>query len=211
MRQELIKTEVLRLVIGSSLLWAAALLAQDNAATNNSKNFGNDLSTNSGINSTSATVTNAPARSYPRVLAGEQLLLAPGLEEKLKLTDAQRTELRTIEDDFANTSQEYKVANQPRIDAALEANRQAFASKDTARIQAAHTQLQEVWEGLQPYRVAALNRFKLLLTPDQLKILDDPKNQWRGNHAAPGNVRSRNEPHRNTSVVIPPTHRNHRI
>ena len=79
------------------------------------------------------------------------------------------------------------MANQPRIDAAHEANRQARASKDPAQIQAAHSQLQAVWAGLQPDRVAALNRVKPLLTPDQLKIMDDPKNQARDTHAIGAN------------------------
>jgi Spy/CpxP family protein refolding chaperone len=102
----------------------------------------------------------------------------------MKLTDAQRTELKPIEDDFANTSREFKTANQPRIDAAQEANRQARASKDTAQIQAARTQLQQVWAGLQSYRVTAVAKIKPLLTPDQLTVLEDPKNQWREDHAA---------------------------
>ena len=173
------KTKLILLTLGSSLLCVPVVLAQSNSATNNSQNFGRNLSTNSGINSTTASVTNSPTRNYPGALVDELPLLAPGLKEKLKLTDVQRVELKLIEDDFAKTRQEYKVANQPRIDAAHEANLQARASKDPARIQAAHTQLQQVWAGLEPDRVAALNQVKPLLTPDQLKILDDPKNQWR--------------------------------
>ena len=123
---------------------------------------------------------------------GEQSLLPPGLKEKMKLTDAQRAELKQIEDDFAKTSQEYQKANQPRIDAAQEANRQARVAKDTARIQAARAQLQQVWAGLQPYRDAAVIRVKPLLTPAQLTVLEDPKNQWRENHAAEANDPSAN-------------------
>jgi Spy/CpxP family protein refolding chaperone len=118
---------------------------------------------------------------------GERSLLPPGLKEKLKLTDAQRTELKPIEADFAKTCQEYQTANQPRIDAAQEANRQARASKDTAQIEAARKQLQQVWAGLRPYREAAVNQIRPLLTPDQLAILDDPKNQWRENHGQEAN------------------------
>jgi hypothetical protein len=110
----------------------------------------------------------------------------------MRLTEEQKTELKPIEDDFANTSQEYKVANQPRIDAAQEANRQARASKDKAQIQSARNQSQQVWAGLQPYRVAAVTKIKPLLTPDQLKILDDPKNQWRENQADEANDPSAN-------------------
>jgi hypothetical protein len=57
-------------------------------------------------------------------------------------------------------------------------------SKDTAQIQAARQQLQQVWAGLQPYRETAIKQVKPLLTPEQLKVLEDPKNQWRENHAA---------------------------
>jgi Spy/CpxP family protein refolding chaperone len=123
---------------------------------------------------------------------GERSLLPPGLKEKMKLTDEQRADLKPIEDDFANTSQQYQIANQPRIDAAQEANRQARASKDAAQIQAARNQLQQVWAGLQPDREAAVNKIKPLLTPDQLKVLDDAKNQWRENHAAEANDPSAN-------------------
>jgi hypothetical protein len=180
------KTKLILLTLGSSLLSASALLGQNNSGANNAQNFGNNLSTNAGINSTTATVTNAPTRNAPRALAEERLLLAPGLKAKLQLTDAQRTELKPIEDDFASTSQGYRVANQPRIEAAHEAIRQARTSKDTAQIQAAQTQLQQVWAGLQPYRETAVNRVRPLLTPEQLKTLDDPKNQWRGTSAAQG-------------------------
>lgn len=123
---------------------------------------------------------------------GEQSLLPPGLKEKLKLTEAQRTELKPFEDDFAKTSLEYQIANQPRIDAAIEANRQARASKDVTQIQTARAQLQQVWAGLQPDRTATVTKFKPLLTPEQIKILEDPKNQWRENHADQANDPSAN-------------------
>jgi Spy/CpxP family protein refolding chaperone len=123
---------------------------------------------------------------------GERCLLLPGLKEKLKLTAEQRTELKLVEDDFANTSQQYKAANQPRIDAAQESNRQARLSKDTAQIQAARSQLQQVWAGLQPYRETAVKQIRPLLTPEQLEVLENPKNQWRENHAAEANDPSAN-------------------
>ena len=173
------KTKLILFVFSSSLLLAApALLGQDNFSVNLSTNLATNLSTN-----LSSPVTNAQTRKYQRAWEGEQLVLPPGLKEKMKLTEAQKTELKPIENDFANTSQEYKVANQPRIAAANEASRQARAAKDNAQIQAARTQLQLVWAGLQPYRVAAVTRIKPLLTPEQLTVLEDPKNQWREDHA----------------------------
>ena len=124
--------------------------------------------------------------------SGERCLLSAGVKEKLKLTAGQRTELEPIERDFAKTSQEYQAANQPRIDAAQESNRQARLSKDTGQIQAARSQLQQVWAGLQPYRVAAVKQIRPLLTPEQLEVLENPKNQWRENHTAEANDPSAN-------------------
>ena len=118
---------------------------------------------------------------------GEHGLLPPGLKEKLRLTDEQRTELRPIEDDFAKTSEQYEVANKPRIEAALEAERLARVTKDAGQIESARKQLQQIWAGLQSYRDAAVIKIKPLLTPDQITILDDPKNQWHENHGNEAN------------------------
>ena len=174
------KTKLTLLAISSSLLLAApALLAQDTNAY--------------GTNTTALTQTVKYQKAFENDRSlGERSLLPPGLKEKLKFTDKQRTELKPIEDDFANTCQQYQTANQPRIDAAEEANRQARASKDTTQIQAARKQLQQVWAGLRPYREAAVKQIKPLLTPDQITILEDPKNQWRENHAAEVNDPSAN-------------------
>ena len=168
------KTKLTLLAISSSLVLAApALLAQD-------------ITTNTNTLPLTQTVKYQAALENDRSL-GERSLLPPGLKEKLKLTEEQRTELKPIEDDFANTSQQYQKANQPRIDAAQEASRQARESKDTAQIQAARIQLQQVWAGLQPYREAAVKQIKPLLTPDQLKLLEDAKNQWHESHADQAN------------------------
>jgi hypothetical protein len=118
---------------------------------------------------------------------GECSLLPPGLKEKLRLTDEQRAELQPIEADFAKTCLEYQAANQPRIDAAQEANRQARESKNTERVQAARRQLQNVWAGLQPYRNESVRQAKQLLTPDQIVVLEDADNQWRENHGSEAN------------------------
>ena len=166
-------------IISSSLVLATpALLAQD---------------TNTNTNSLPLTQTVKYQKAFENDRSlGEQSLLPPGLKEKLKLTDEQRGELKPIENDFANTCQQYQIANQPRIDAAQEANRQARESKNTAKIEAARKQLQQVWAGLQPDREAAVKQIKPLLTPDQLKVLDYAKNQWRENHADEANDPSAN-------------------
>jgi hypothetical protein len=171
------KTNLTLFVMSSSLvLLTPALLAQN---------------TNTNALPLTQTVKYQAVSENDRSL-GERCLLPAGLQEKLRLTAQQRTELKPIEQDFAKTSQEYQVANQPRIDAAHEANRQACVSKDTAQIQAARSQLQQVWAGLLPYREAAVERIKPLLMPEQLAILEDPKNQWRENHANEANDPSAN-------------------
>ena len=173
------KTKLTLLAISSSVVLAVpALLAQD-------------ITTNTNTLPLTETVKYQKAFENDRSL-GEFSLLPPGLKEKLKLTDEQRGELKPIENDFAKTCQEYQTANQPRIDAAQEANRQARESKDTAKIEAARKQLQQVWAGLRPYRETAVKQIKPLLTPDQLVILEDPKNQWRENHGSEVNDPSAN-------------------
>ena len=172
------RTKLTLLAISSSLVLAApALLAQD-------------TNTN-GTNTFTQTWKYQKAFENDRSL-GEQSLLPPGVKEKLQLTDEQRSELKPIEVDFAKTCWEYQKANQPRIDAAEEAIRQARAAKDTAQIEAARKQLQAVWAGLLPYRVTAVTQIRPLLTPDQLAILDDPKNQWHENHGQEANDPSAN-------------------
>jgi hypothetical protein len=173
------KTRLTLLAIGSSLVLAApALLAQNTNTNTNSLPL-------------TQTVKYQEALENDRSL-GERSLLTPGLKEKMKLTDEQRVELKPIEDDFANTSKQYQTANQPRIDAAQEAIRRARESKDTTQIQAARQQLQAVWAGLQRYRDTAVIHIKPLLTPDQITILEDAKNQWRENHADEANDPSAN-------------------
>jgi hypothetical protein len=123
---------------------------------------------------------------------GERALFPPGVKEKMKLTKAQKIEMKPIENDFANTSEQFQKENQQNIDAAKLANQQARASKNAAQIQAARKQLQDIWLGLKSAREAGINQIKPLLTPDQLVILMDEKNQWRENHADEANDPSAN-------------------
>lgn len=169
---------VLFVASGSFLSGAANLFAQDTNAVTNALPL-------------NQTVKYQVALESDRSL-GERCLLLPGLKEKLRLTDEQRAELKPIEDDFASTSAQYQTANQPRIDAALDANLRARESKDAAQIQSARQQLQDVWAGLQPYRDASVKEIKPLLTPDQITILEDPNNQWRENHGNEANDPSAN-------------------
>jgi len=171
------KTNLTLLLFGGSLVLATPALQAQNTNTNTLP--------------LTQTLKYQAALEKDRSL-GERSILPPGLKEKLRLTGEQRAELEPIEADFAKTSQEYQAANQPRIDAAQEANRQARVSKDTAQIQAARQQLQQVWAGLQPYREAAVKLVKQLLTPDQLEVLEAPKNQWREHHVAEANDPSAN-------------------
>jgi hypothetical protein len=166
-------------LMGSALLLAAPALPAQNTITNT-----NSLPL-------TQTVKYQEALAKDRSL-GEQSLFPPGLKEKLKLTKEQRADLEPIEADFAQTVQEYQAANQPRIEAALAANRRAREAKDNGQIQDARKQLQAVWAGLQKYRDSAVEKTRPLLTPDQITILDDAKNQWHENHVAEANDPSAN-------------------
>ena len=145
------KTRFALIAIGSSLLLGTTPLPAQNTGTNS-------LPLNQ-------TVKYQLALENDRTL-GELALLPPGLKEKLQLTDEQRGELKPIEDDFAKTSREYQAANQPRIDAAQEANRQARASKDAAKIQAARKQLLqffEAWGVMDPDTIRGRRKLSALL------------------------------------------------
>jgi hypothetical protein len=171
------RTKLTLLVVGGALLLAApALRAQI---------------TNTNSVPLTQTVKYQTALENDRSL-GERALLPPGLKEKMRLTDDQRAELKPIEDDFATTSLQYQMSNQPRITAALEAERQARASSDPGQMQVAREQLQQVWAGLQSDRDTAIVHVRPLLTPDQIIILDDPKNQWHENHGHEANDPSAN-------------------
>jgi hypothetical protein len=165
------KTKIVLLVISSSLLSAMpALLAQNTNA--------NALPpTNTNSVPVTETARYQAALEHDRSL-GQRAVFPPGLKEKMKLTSTQRTELKPFEEEFANTSEQYRAANQSRIHDAQEAGRRARASKNAAQIQAARKQLQDIWVGLRRDREAAIHRIKPLLTPEQLRILEDEQNQW---------------------------------
>jgi len=170
------KTKLALLAVGALLLAAPALRAQ---------------TTNTNSIPLTQTVGYQTALENDRSL-GERALLPPGLKEKMRLTDDQRAELKTIEDEFAVTSLQYQMANEPRISAALEAERQARAINDPGQIQVAREQLQQVWAGLQSDRDTAIIHVRPLLTPDQIIILDDPKNKWHESHGHEANDPSAN-------------------
>jgi hypothetical protein len=172
------KTFIRFVLPGSLWLITLTLLAQRN--TNNTL-----------LPPLNLTVSYQPAQENDRS-QGERGLLPPGLKEKMELTSDQKAGLKPIEDDFADTSAQYQAANQPRIDAAQEANRRARATQDAGQIQAARKQLQDVWAGLQPDRDAAVVKIKPMLTPEQIKMLEDPANQWPENHGAETNIPSSN-------------------
>jgi Spy/CpxP family protein refolding chaperone len=169
------KTKITLLVISSSLVLATPVLLAQNTNTN-----ALPLLTNTNAVPLKETSKYQAALENDRSL-GQRGMLPPGVKEKMKLTNAQRTELKAFEDDFANTSKQYQAANQSRIDAAQESNRRARALKDPAQIRATRKQLHDIWVGLQRDREAAVYRIKPLLTPDQIKVLEDTKNQWREN------------------------------
>jgi hypothetical protein len=168
------KAELALLAISSLIVLAATVApAQDNLINTNSLPLNQTVKYQNALENDRS--------------KGERALLPPGLKEKLKLTDEQRDELKPIEDDFAKTAKQYQTANQGRIDAALESERQARLSKDPDKIAGARHQLQLAWAGLQPYRVAGVKAVAPLLTPDQVAILEDARNQWRENHGSEAN------------------------
>lgn len=172
------KTKITLLLLGGTLsLLTPSLRAQ--ITNSNSHPF---LLTNTNSPALNGNLSYQPDLAHERTL-GERSMLPAGLKQKMKLTLAQRTELKPIEDEFAKTCKLYRTANQSRIDAAQEAAQKARLSKDPARIQLARLRLQNIWVGLQRDRESAVQQIKRHLTPEQLKILEDPTNQWRENQA----------------------------
>ena len=83
------KVKLTLFALGSSLLLVAPALRAQNTNTN--------------------TLPLAQTLKYQVALEnerslGERSLLPPGLKEKMRLTDAERAELKPIEDEFANTA-----------------------------------------------------------------------------------------------------------
>jgi len=183
------KKAFIRFAISSSLLLAAlTLLAQSHTTNTLSPPLNVTVMISPPLN---LTMKHQAAPENDR-FQGERGLLPPGLKENMHLTSDQKAGLKPIEDDFADTSAAYQTANQSRIDAALEANRRARQTQDAGQIQTARKQLQDVWAGLQPYRDASVEKIKPLLTPEQIKMLEDPANQWHENHGAEANDPSSN-------------------
>jgi len=176
------KIKIALIVVSSSLLLNMQALRAQNTATNALPAPGTNAVPRPSTNAVPATETAKyqAAVEHDRSL-GQRAIFPPGLKEKMKLTSAQRTELKSFEEEFANTTKQYQAANQSRIDDAQEASRRARASKNPAQIQAARKQLHDIWVGLQRDREAAVYRIKPVLTPDQLRVLEDAKNQWREN------------------------------
>jgi hypothetical protein len=162
---------------GLILLTATVALGQQNLATNLSENVAVNNATSLATNVAPSAPTNAPV--VTAIPERGQPLLSPEEKDLLKFTSDQQPKLKTIEDDFAKTRQEFITANQARIDGANDAFAQALISKDESRIQLANTQLEMAWAGMKPERIAAMNRIKALLTPDQLKVFDEQLNLAR--------------------------------
>ncbi|MBC8000965.1 MAG: hypothetical protein H7X97_00135 [Opitutaceae bacterium] len=177
------KANLTLIAVSSMLLTTAPELLAQNTNTN--------LAAVANTIPLTQTVKYQAAVEHDRAL-GQRSLLPPGLKERMILTKAQRAELKAFEDDFANTSQKYQATNKLLISNAQEAMRQARITKDPAQIAAARTQLQQLWVGLQPYRADGVTKIKPLLTPDQLKILEAPDNQWNENHTDEANDPSEN-------------------
>jgi hypothetical protein len=172
---------VMLLAVTASSLPAqnAAQSVAGNAATNTAGN----AATNVAINTATAVSSDTPATNQPSIKMDKaaDALFPFGLKPRLRLTDAQKADVKTIEADYVQAVLEYKRANQARIDAANEALQKAVAANDAAQIQAARAQQELAWQGLRAARLSAIAKLKLSLTPSQVKLVDDPKLQWRDN------------------------------
>jgi Spy/CpxP family protein refolding chaperone len=91
----------------------------------------------------------APHREGPREWSkGSLPLVPPLLAEKLNLTEDQKTKIKTIEESFTKTQQEYMAAHKEEIEAARKAMEKAMAP-------------------LHEQRKAAMEQVKSLLTEEQ--------------------------------------------
>lgn len=165
-------TRTLLLISGLALAMLPVVAQQlaTNVAVNTATNVAVNTATSLATNFAPTAVTNTYLSD--RIPEIGQPLLSDSLRDRLQLSSLQVAELSTIEGDFAKTVREYQVANQSRLDAAYEADRQARIAKNDARLKAAWEQYELVWSGLQPERTAALARVKPLLTPAQLKVFE---------------------------------------
>ena len=168
-----------RLLLGALLIVTSA--PAQNLATNLAENAATNVAVNAAAPPLIDSETNAAGRSPSKPAEATDLLFPPGLKSRLRLTDAQQTEVKAIERDYTQAVLEYKRANQPRIEAAQEALQKATAANDPAQLQAARAQLDLAWQGLRATRLSAIAKTKLLLTPAQAKLIDDPKVHWNGN------------------------------
>lgn len=166
------KTRHALLLSGGFILLSATIAsAQQNLATNVAVNSAINAANSLATNIASSVPTNAPPPEG--VTEYGQPLLSEELKDRLRLSSLQRAELKVIEDDFDETRFEYHTANQARIEAAYEANRQARLAKDDARILASREQFELVWASMKPEREAALVKVKRVLTPEQLKFFGE--------------------------------------
>jgi len=99
-----------------------------------------------------------PHGDAPRV---SFFLIPPQIFEKLNLTEDQKTKLKSIDETFGKTQQEYIAAHKDEIDAARKAMETAMA-------------------GLQEQRKAAMEQVKSLLTQEQVDMIQSKKGTVRG-------------------------------
>lgn len=147
------KSTIITLVIGSALVLATASLRAE------------------GTNSTPP-----PSQLQPSTSAHAFHLIPPMMVEKLKLTDDQKEKLKSIEESFAKTYQEYKTTHKDEIEAA-----QKSIDKAMAELQEQRKGMEKAMAGLQEQRKAAQEQFRSLLTDEQMKYLPSPK----GNNPPP--------------------------
>jgi Spy/CpxP family protein refolding chaperone len=109
-------------------------------------------------------------------------LIPPGLEEKLKLTEDQKTKIKAIEDSFKKTREEYMAAHKAEFEAGHEAMKAARESNDEGKRKEAGQKLRGLREGMAEHRKVALDQVKSLLTDEQKKLWEEEKQKFQEKH-----------------------------
>lgn len=142
------KTKLIALAIGSSLLLASPVLRAEDTGT-----------------------TTPPAgggRHHKEGGPKGDHLLPPRLEEKLNLTEDQKTKIKAIEESFDKTRKEYYEAHKTDIEAAK-------TSGDESK-------KKEVKGGLIKQRKDAVDQIRSLLSDEQKKTWDEAKENFKEHH-----------------------------
>ncbi len=112
----------------------------------------------------------------------EMPLVPPRLVDKLNLTDAQKSQLQTLEASF-DKERESMMAGKTNQLAQLEQQaKTAREAKNEAQLKEIRKQRMELMKPLWELRKESMGKFEATLTPDQKKILDETRQEFREHH-----------------------------